>query len=105
MSQSERRKTWWLGLPPSSWITIATILGTLTVAGIGGIVSYARAMDRIDSNTKAVEKVEIEVPKQIMAIEKRLSIKIDSSEGRMRADMRDIRQGIQQILLQKRNGN
>ncbi len=97
--QTERRKVWWLGLAPGNWITIATILGALVAASVGGIVSYARAMDRIDSNTGAIEKVEIEVPKQISAVEKRLSIKIDSSEGRLRGDMKEIRNGIQQILL------
>ena len=99
--QTERRKLWWFKLSPGNWITIVVLFITLGSACVGGIVSYARAMDRIDSNTKASKETKIEVPKQIAALEKRLSIKIDSSEGRMRGDMKEIREGIRQILLDK----
>lgn len=90
--QTERRKTWWLGLPPSSWITIITIMGTLAVAGVGGIVSYARAMDKIETNSEGRKDNKVEFTKQMKELKTDLTKQINKSETRTRSDIRELRQ-------------
>lgn len=99
MTQTERRKLWAFRLSPGNWITIIIFVSGMALAGLNGYVSYAKAMDKIEVNTQGRKDDKKEYTKQIASVEKRLSIKIDSSEGRMRGDMKEIRSGIQQILL------
>ena len=99
MSQKEQRKLWWLGLPPSSWVTILTVIFTTLSVGASGAISYARAMDRVEANTEGRKAIKRELTAQIKAIEKRLTILMSSTEGRLTANMRENRQVTQKILF------
>ena len=88
----ERRKLWKFNLSPGNWIAIFVFVFGLSSGIVGGAVSYARATDKIDDNTKKIEKVEEGLTKQIKETKEELSKEIKESESRTRSDIRELRQ-------------
>ena len=88
----EQRKLWLFGLSPGNWITITIFIIGLAGAGVGGIVNYARAVDKIEANQEEIKKVKEDVNIKIEKVNEDLRRQINESELRTRSDIKELRQ-------------
>lgn len=91
---NERRKDWFLGVPPAQWITIAIVAG-------GALVSWGAVSGQVEKNTSDIESVRTELYQELGKTEKRITEQLKGSEERTREDIKELREDIKNMMRQR----